>query len=133
GLSDGRLTFDDSLERNLDKADASAEAIKDTIDAHIARNAISAPVEERYTPVWRPGAPVRELDVDAARITSVVWSIGFRPDYGWIQAPILDDRGFPRHHRGVTDVPGLYVVGLPWLYTWGSGRFCGVARDAEYL
>jgi putative flavoprotein involved in K+ transport len=84
-------------------------------------------------PVWEPGVQPRELDVQAAGIRSVVWAAGFRPDYGWVQAPIFDGRGAPCHERGVTAVAGLYVVGLPWLHTWGSGHFAGVGLDAEYL
>jgi putative flavoprotein involved in K+ transport len=133
GLRDGAFTFAADLEANLDAADAAAESIKDTIDEHIARKGIDAPPEARYTPVWQPGEPVAALDIEAMGITSVVWCMGFGPDYGWVQAPIFDGRGRPCHDRGVTDVPGLYVVGLPWLYTWGSGRFSGIARDVEYL
>jgi putative flavoprotein involved in K+ transport len=133
GVRDGTFTFAADLQSKLDAADASAEAIKDTIDEHIARNGIDAPPDDRYTPVWHPSEPVAELDIEATGITSVVWCMGFGPDYGWVQAPIFDGRGRPCHDRGVTDVPGLYVVGLPWLYTWGSGRFSGIARDVEYL
>jgi putative flavoprotein involved in K+ transport len=133
GLRDGVLTFAPDLKRNLDNADASSEAIKDTIDQHIAEHGIDAPSEERYTPVWQPGVQPRELDVAAAGIASVIWCMGFASDFTWVNAPIFDGRGRPCHQRGVTDVPGLYVLGLPWLYTWGSGRFSGVARDAEYL
>jgi len=50
-----------------------------------------------------------------------------------VQAPVFNGRGHPVHQRGVTGQPGLYFLGLPWLYTWGSGRFSGVARDAMYL
>ena len=69
----------------------------------------------------------------AAGIATVIWSTGFRTDYNWIEVPIFDGRGYPVHKRGVTAAEGLYFLGLPWLYTWGSGRFSGVARDAEYL
>jgi len=133
GLRDGVLTFAPDLKHNLDRADSSAEAIKDTIDQHIAEHGIDAPNEERYTPVWQPGVQPRELDVAASGISSVIWCMGFAADFTWVNAPIFDGRGRPCHHRGVTDVPGLYVLGLPWLYTWGSGRFSGIARDAEYL
>jgi putative flavoprotein involved in K+ transport len=47
--------------------------------------------------------------------------------------PVFDGRGYPTHQRGVTSRPGLYFIGLPWQYTWGSGRFGGVADDAAYL
>jgi hypothetical protein len=53
----------------------------------------------------------------------VVWCIGFQPDFGWLDAPAFNGRGQPGHVRGVTAVPGLYVIGLPWLHTRGSGRF----------
>ena len=62
-----------------------------------------------------------------------MWCIGFRTDYSWIDLPVFNGRGQPSHVRGVTPVRGAYFIGLPWLYTWGSGRFSGVARDAEHL
>ena len=68
-----------------------------------------------------------------AGITSIVWCIGFQPDFGWLDAPVFNGRGQPGQVRGVTAQPGLYFIGLPWLHTWGSGRFSGVARDALYL
>lgn len=72
---------------------------------------------------------------DGRRITpsSVVWATGFRPDFGWIDAPVLDARGIPMHRRGVTAAPGLYVLGLSWLHTRGSALIGWVGRDAEYL
>ncbi len=63
----------------------------------------------------------------------MVWCIGFLPDFGWVDAPVFNGRGEPVHVRGVTGQGGLYFLGLPWLHTWGSGRFSGVARDAEFL
>jgi putative flavoprotein involved in K+ transport len=73
------------------------------------------------------------MDYVEAGIGSIIWSMGYRTDYRWIEVPIFDGRGYPSHKRGVTAVPGIYFLGLPWLYTWGSGRFSGVARDAVYL
>jgi len=133
GVEGTQLAFGDDLAANLDRADAVAESIKDTIDAFIAQAGIDAPEEARYQPVWTPGEPVRALDYRAAGIAAVVWCIGYGSDYRWIEVPVFDGRGYPRHRRGVTSEPGLYFIGLPWLYTWGSGRFSGVARDAAYL
>ena len=106
---------------------------KTSIDNFIAKQNIAAPQEARYKPVWVPALERTELDYRAAGITSIVWCIGFRTDYSWLDLPVFNGRGQPAHVRGVTPLPGIYFLGLPWLYTWGSGRFSGVARDAEYL
>ena len=127
----GQLSFADDLRRNLDAADAVSEGIKDSIDDHIARRGTAAPREERYRPVWEPPGGPRVLDAEA--LSAVVWSTGFGRDHRWIDVPVFDGKGYPTHHRGVTSCPGLYFLGLPWQHTWGSGRFCGVAADAEYL
>ena len=132
-LTEGRLRFADDLAKNLDGADASYNNICATIDKYIEAEKIAAPDGHRYTAVWRPEAPVRELDPVAQGITSIIWSTGFRSDWSWIDLPIFDGNGYPSHKRGVTSLPGVYVLGLPWLYTWGSGRFVGVGRDAEFL
>jgi putative flavoprotein involved in K+ transport len=50
-----------------------------------------------------------------------------------VDAPVFNGRGHPVHHRGITTQAGLYFLGLPWLHTWGSGRFSGVARDAQHI
>jgi putative flavoprotein involved in K+ transport len=128
-----RLEFAADLAANLDHADAVADGIKDAIDRYIARTGIGAPAEARYVPVWQPGAHDGELDLAAAGVTAVIWSTGFHRDHRWIEVPVFDGRGYPTHERGVTSCPGLYFLGLPWQYTWGSGRFAGVARDAAYL
>ncbi|MDX2933448.1 MSMEG_0569 family flavin-dependent oxidoreductase [Streptomyces ipomoeae] len=132
-ISGERLEFADDLKVNLDHADAVADGIKDAIDAHIAARGIDAPDEPRYVPVWEPVEQPRELDLAEAGITSVVWSTGFRRDHRWIEIPVFDGRGYPMHWRGATSVPGLYFLGLPWQYSWGSGRFEAVGRDAEFL
>ena len=128
-----RLVCATDLANCLDQADQVSESIKTSIDGFIAKNAVRAPPEDRYRPVWIPPHERPELDYRAAGITAIVWCIGFRTDYSWIDLPLFNGRGQPSHVRGVTAVPGAYFVGLPWLYTWGSGRFSGVARDAEYL
>lgn len=133
GIRGGVLALAPDLARNLDQADAVAESIKTTIDKFIEAKGIEAPTEARYTPVWVPEVEPRELDLAKANIRTIIWSIGYRSDYGWIEVPVFDGKGYPSHQRGVTMVDGLYFLGLPWLYTWGSGRFSGVAEDASYL
>ncbi len=132
-VNGARLHFKDDLKVNLDNADAVSESIKTTIDAYIAKSGIDAPHEARYVPLWEPSTFVPSLDMRSANITSIIWCMGYHADYAWIDVPIFDGRGYPSHERGVTTEPGLFFLGLPWQYTWGSGRFSGVARDAEFL
>jgi putative flavoprotein involved in K+ transport len=132
-IAGDRIVCADDLACCLDQADQVSESIKASIDTFIAKKGVGAPQEPRYRPVWTPPQERTSFDYRAAGITCVVWCIGFRTDYSWIDLPVFNGRGRPCHVRGVTPVPGIYFLGLPWLYTWGSGRFCGVARDAEYL
>jgi putative flavoprotein involved in K+ transport len=129
----GTCHFLPNLTQNLDSADDVYRSINRSIDQHIAERGVSAPVEPEYVPVWTPPGEVTELDTTASNISAVVWCVGFGSDFRWIKLPIFDERGYPTHDRGVTPVPGLYFIGLPWLHTWGSGRFSGVGRDAEHL
>ena len=133
GLDGDVLRFEPNLCANLDHADRIYNGINASIDKHIDKHAISTPPPSVYAPVWAPEAERASLSIGAANITSIVWCIGFQPDFGWVDAPVFNGRGHPAHVRGVTAVPGLYFVGLPWLHTWGSGRFSGIARDALYL
>jgi putative flavoprotein involved in K+ transport len=133
GIDGPGLEFADDLKVNLDRADMVAEGIKDAIDAHITAHGIAAPEESRYVPVWEPDGQPGSLDLAAAGITSVIWSTGFTRDHRWIEIPAFDGRGYPMHWRGASSCPGLYFLGLPWQYSWGSGRFEAVGRDAEFL
>ncbi|MGF6754121.1 MSMEG_0569 family flavin-dependent oxidoreductase [Paraburkholderia sp. GAS42] len=132
-LCDGRLQFAPNLIENLDSADDTYNRINASIDAFIDKQGIDAPREAAYEPAWRPDGERTSLDLAASGITSIIWCIGFTPDFNWIDAPVFNGRGYPAHTRGITPQAGLYFIGLPWLHTWGSGRFSGVARDAAYV
>jgi putative flavoprotein involved in K+ transport len=93
---------------------------------------IDAPPDDREPFDYEP-PEVPELDLAAEGVSSVVWTSGYRLDFGWIDLPIFDEQGAPRHVRGVTDVPGLTFLGLPWQLNQGSATFICVASDAEYL
>ena len=73
-------------------------------------------------------ADASRLDVDA-----VIWATGYRPDYSWVDLPVFDEEGRLRHRRGVTDVPGLYFLGLSWQHTRGSALLGWVEDDAEFV
>ncbi|WP_226573456.1 MSMEG_0569 family flavin-dependent oxidoreductase [Acuticoccus sediminis] len=133
GMDGTTVSFLPDLAKNLDDADRSYVGIRDQIDAYIAREGIDAPVEPPFAKVWEPGEERTGIDLAEAGITSVLWAIGFRPDYSWLRVDVLDERGKPRHFRGVTDVPGIHFLGLGWLNTWGSGRFLGIEEDSRHL
>jgi putative flavoprotein involved in K+ transport len=67
------------------------------------------------------------------QIQNIVWATGYRQNFSWVDLPVFDDRGRPCHRRGVTELPGLYFLGLEWLWTRGSALLGWVGRDAEYL
>lgn len=127
------LRFKPGLKAALDDADRTYNGINASIDRFIAERGILAPAASVYAPVWEPGEERTSLSLCGSGITSVIWCIGFAPDFRWVDAPVFNGRGHPVHERGITRLPGLYFVGLPWLHTWGSGRFSGVARDAEFI
>ena len=127
------LTFGKTLRASLDEADRIYNGINASIDKYIAQAGIEAPPPSTYTPVWEPATEPVALDLKAAGISAIVWCIGFQPDFRWLDAPVFNGAGHPQHRRGVTSERGVYFLGLPWLYTWGSGRFSGVARDALHL
>jgi putative flavoprotein involved in K+ transport len=79
------------------------------------------------------GQTVRFSDGSDLDVGAVIWATGFRNDYSWIDAAIFDDRHRVVHHRGVTDSPGLYLLGLTWQYTRGSALIGWVADDAAYI
>ena len=130
---DGVMHFADDLVKNLDNADQSSENIKNMIDGFITKHGISAPDEARYIPVWKPEGGNSRIDLISENISGIVWSVGFESSFDWIDLPIFNGKGYPNHYRGVSREPGVYFLGLPWLHTWGSGRFSGVARDSAFL
>jgi putative flavoprotein involved in K+ transport len=130
---DGRLRLAPKLGQHLEHADEVYRSINRAIDAYIEQRGISAPAEAEYVAVWKPATEPDELDCAAQGITSVVWATGFGTDYGWVELPVFDERGRVQHQRGVTSVPGVFFIGLPWLHTWGSGRFSAVGADAEHI
>jgi putative flavoprotein involved in K+ transport len=128
-----QLEFQPDLTKNLDDADEVSVNIRNDIDRYIADNRLAAPVEPPFRKVWEPEFYPLSIDADKENITSIIWAIGFRPNYRWIELPVFDGRDFPQFDRGITHVKGLYFIDFPWLHTCGSGRFLGIADDAQYL
>jgi putative flavoprotein involved in K+ transport len=128
-----RVQFSDDLAATLDAIDAECRETLERVDEYIATSGTAAPESDLESFDWQPPPGPADLDLREAGIGSVVYGTGFHPDFGWIDLPILDERGYPRYERGVTELPGLYFVGLHWLHTAGSGLFYQVGRDAKYV
>jgi putative flavoprotein involved in K+ transport len=94
--------------------------------------------EDRAARAVRPDPPdllklLGRLDLSAAGISAVIWSTGYGCDFSWIDLPVLNAEGEPVHRDGVTEVPGLYFIGLQWLSRMNSSFLSGVGQDAERL
>jgi putative flavoprotein involved in K+ transport len=108
------------------------ERLRHSFDTYVERVGIELPRGEVAQHDYQP-PEVTELDLAAEGISTVLWTSGYRPAFGWIDVPVLDEFGLPRQTRGVTNVPGLSFIGLPWMHDMGSANLVGLARDAEYL
>jgi putative flavoprotein involved in K+ transport len=122
--------------------------LEKTVDSRIGRRArdrdtligsSSRELKRRYGVGLKPrvvGASGRTLsfaDRTELEVDAVIWATGYRPDHSWIEAAVMDSEGSVRHRRGVTDVPGLYFLGLSWQYTRGSALLGWVKDDAEFI
>ncbi len=137
GYQDGVLQIADDLKTNLDAGDANYLSLLREADAYIARNSLDLPPEPEAWEIPADPAcvthPLRQLDLAARGIGTIIWATGFRFDYGWLKADALDASGRPVHQRGVSPVPGLYFVGLPWQSRRGSSFIWGVWHDAKFI
>ena len=125
-----------------------AGLLEKTVDSRIGRRArdrdtligsSSRELKRRYGVGLKPrvvGASGRTLsfaDGTELEVDAVIWATGYRPDHSWIEPPVMDSEGSVRHRRGVTDVPGLYFLGLSWQHTRGSALLGWVKDDAEFI
>jgi len=133
GLRDGRLQFSGSLGNVCRLADLKMNRLLEGIDNWIAEQGSSADVRsaERFEATELPGTPRLGLDLRAGGIRTVLWATGYRPDYSWLQVPVLDRKDQVRHDGGVVEAPGLYVLGLPYLRRRKSTFIHGAEDDAR--
>lgn len=133
GGADGRLRLAGDANRILDDADAAyrlfvqaAREIAPTLEVELGP-------DDAIEPHGRPVPELTHVDLIGEGVTSVIWATGYDFDYEWLQLAVLDHRGRPLQHRGVTAVPGVYFLGLHWMHTFKSGTVFGVERDATHL
>jgi putative flavoprotein involved in K+ transport len=133
GAEGERAHFADDLETNLRFADGFFdERIRPLFERYAEHAALDLPPDDRV-PFDHTVPEVTELDLAAEGISTVLWTTGYAPDYDWLDVPVEREFGVPKHVRGVTDVPGLTLIGMLFQLDNGSANLTGVARDAEYL
>lgn len=136
-FADGKVTFQDDLVANLKAGDDNYLGLLDAADAYIERNGLDLPLEPEARKVYADAEcirhPIQELNLADADITAIIWATGYAVDFNWLQVDAFDDKGKPKHQRGVSREPGVYFVGLPWLSRRGSTFIWGVWHDAKHV
>jgi putative flavoprotein involved in K+ transport len=132
-VRDGRMLFSGGLRNVFSLADLKLERLLDAFDEWARTSGAAAEVAapERFAPTEVPRSARLALDLRSGEIKSVVWATGFRPDYDWLDVPVVDAKGQLRHEGGVVDSPGLYALGLPVLRRRNSTFICGIEDDAR--
>jgi putative flavoprotein involved in K+ transport len=137
GYADGALAIAPDLARNIANGDRNYLSVLDEADAYAAREGLDLPEDPEARRMEADPAsvtdPILSLDLGKAGITSIIWATGYVLDFGWIKVDAFDEKGRPAHQRGVSKVPGLYFLGLPWLSRRASPFIWGVWHDADYL
>ncbi|TNF88193.1 MAG: NAD(P)-binding domain-containing protein [Gammaproteobacteria bacterium] len=135
GVRDGKLQFSGSLRNVCQLADLKMNRLLDSIDDWIVEQGVDEGLDsaERFAPTRIPDSPCLGLDLADGEIGTVVWATGYRPDYSWLEVPVLDRKGQIRHDGGVVDSPGMYILGLPYLRRRKSSFIHGAEDDARDL
>ena len=131
------VSFEEDLVKNITLGDQNYLSILRAADAYIERNNIDLPEEpEAYNILSDPECltnPILELNLKQANIASIIWATGYDIDFSWLDVNAFDEKGQPKHQRGVSSEPGIYFIGLPWLSRRGSSFIWGVWHDAKHI
>ena len=133
-VQEDRIELAPDLMENLANADKFEAEIVKNVDEYIEKTGLDAPTET--LPELRDGFEaevILELDLKSVGITCVIWATGYKFDFSMVKLPVFDEDGYPVQKRGVTEYPGLYFVGLPFLHTGKSGLLSGVGEDAAHV
>ncbi len=137
GFDGSKVRFQADLVENIRRGDENLWSLLDAADAWVERNGADLPPEpEARRMLADPDcmtSPLGDLDLAAAGVHSIIWATGFSQDFSWLKVGAFDDKGKPKHQRGVSAEPGIYFVGLPWLSRRGSTFIWGVWHDAKHI
>lgn len=128
-----RMTLAPGLSATLERVGATFDQVfAPLVEALLAATGEEAPPDDNVWSTYEP-PELDELDLGRAGVSSVVWTTGFRPDYGWIDFPVADEMGLPRARRGVSEIPGLFFVGALWQTNQASATLFGPRVDGRHV
>ena len=132
-LRDGRALFSGGLRNVFALADLKMERLLDTFDEWARTQGLDGEVgrPERFAATRVPDSARLQLDLSSGEFRSIVWATGYRPDYRWLDVPVVDAKGQLRHDGGAVDSPGMYALGLPVLRRRKSTFIYGIEDDAR--
>ncbi|MDH3622144.1 MAG: NAD(P)-binding domain-containing protein [Gammaproteobacteria bacterium] len=131
GINNGTAQFSGSLRNVCALADLKLNRLLDGIDSWVLGNSVLCEAPERFDATQVDASPSLTLKLDDGSIRTVIWATGFRPDYSWLDVPVLDRKGRLQHEGGVVDAPGLYALGLPMMRRRKSSFMYGIEDDAR--
>lgn len=135
GMNGAQAQFAGSLRNMCALSDLKMNRLLNTIDEWATSEGLDDVVDppHRFEPTRVEASPPLGLDLVERDIRTVLWATGFRPDFSWLDVPVLDRKGRVRHDGGVTDFPGLYLMGMPFLRRRKSSLIDGAGDDASDL
>ncbi len=131
GVAGNSLQFSGSLANVIKLADLKMNRLLDSIDEHIESRGLPAGAGGRPALTTVGEKPRLAIRLATGEFSTVVWACGYRPDYSWLNLPVLDGKGMPRHKGGVAELPGVYFMGLPFMRRRKSSFICGAGDDAR--
>lgn len=137
GYNDGAISFAPDLPGSFAEGDTYYLSFLDQCDDYVSQNGLDFP-QEPEARVLGPtpecvSNPIEHVNLAEAGIKTIIWATGYKPDFSWLDVDTFENDGSPKHIRGVSSVPGVYFLGLPWLMSRGSSFIYGVWHDAKHV
>jgi putative flavoprotein involved in K+ transport len=134
-IRDGRALFSGGLANQAALSDLKMNRLLEALDAWALAQGVGGTVEppRRFEPTRIEPAPPLSLDLRRGEIRTILWATGYRPDYSWLQVPVLDRKGRIRHHGGIVESPGMYLMGAQFMRRRKSALIDGAGDDARDL
>ena len=133
--ADGKAQFAGSLANICALSDLKMNRLLDVIDERAREQGLDegAPPPHRLPPTRVDEAPPLGMDLSKGEIETIIWAVGYRPDYSWLEAPVFDRKGMVKHDGGIAALPGIYLMGAPFMRRRKSALIDGAASDAQDL